>query len=157
MHFRQRFLLPDDMLAKIDRMSMAASLEVRTPLLDASLARVAMALPNRWLINGGVKKFILREAVRDLLPAEVFSHPKTGFSIPLHMFQNTAYLAMAGDLLSGSDGVMGLFTPAGLQQVLQRGLSRKADAADFSVYRASHQLWALLQLAAWARMFRVAI
>ena len=88
-------------------------------------------------------------------PIEVSSYGS--FAEDVVVTNGYAYLAMAGDLLSGSDGVMGLFTPAGLQQVLQRGLSRKADAADFSVYRASHQLWALLQLAAWARMFRVAI
>ena len=149
--------LPQDMLVKTDRMSMACSLELRAPMLDPDLAALTMRLPDDELIDGGIQKRVLREAVRPFLPESVFSHPKRGFSIPLHKFQNEAYREAAYDLLSGSDGPMGLLAPGAAAACLKRGLTRKKDRADVSVYRASHQLWALMQVAAWSRRFHVTV
>lgn len=155
MYFRVKHMLPQDMLTKIDRMSMANSLELRAPMLDPDLAELTMKLPDRYLINGRERKYILRRIIRPLLPAEVFSHPKTGFSIPLHKFQNAAYAELAGELLASRAGPMSLLDPRAVDRIRERGLVRQEDRADVSVYRASHQLWALMQLAAWAQRFRV--
>jgi asparagine synthase (glutamine-hydrolysing) len=149
--------LRDDMLVKVDRMSMAASLEVRAPMLDAGMVDFASRLPDHWLIRGGVGKHILREAVRGWLPDIVFSHPKSGFSIPLHMFQNAAYEAACRDLLL-SDRVpivRDLLDSDATRTIVARGLAQKHDTAERTVYRSSHQLWSLLNLAAWADEFKV--
>jgi asparagine synthase (glutamine-hydrolysing) len=149
--------LREDMLVKVDRMSMAASLEVRAPMLDAGMADFASRLPDHWLIRDGVGKHILREAVRGWLPEIVFSHPKTGFSIPLHMFQNTAYDAACRDLLLSDrvPVVRDLLDGQAMRTIVSRGLAQKQDTAERSVYRSSHQLWSLLNLAAWADEFKV--
>jgi asparagine synthase (glutamine-hydrolysing) len=159
MNYRLGYSLPEDMLVKVDRLSMAASLEVRAPMLDPDLAALAMRLPDDLLIQHGSTKYILRQAVRDWLPEEVFNHPKTGFSIPLHMFQNRQYQQLCDELLlDGSQPVVRqLFRNDLLQVWVKRGLERHTDAADVSVYRATHQLWALLQLAAWATYFNVGL
>lgn len=156
MNYRLRFRLPEDMLVKVDRMSMATSLEVRAPMLDPELAALAMRLPAELLIKNGTTKYILREAVREWLPDSVFSHPKMGFSIPLHMFQNEQYRQLCQGLILGGKGLMNqLFDGNKLRQVVEQGLTRKSNTAGSSVYRASHQVWALLQLAAWIHHFKV--
>jgi asparagine synthase (glutamine-hydrolysing) len=157
--FRDRFSLPEDMLIKVDRMSMAASIEVRVPMLDVQMASVAARLPDRHLIRGGVTKYILRQAVGDWLPSEVFTHPKTGFSIPLHAFQNREYESLCHELLLNNRvGLVNeLFHPSAVESIVRRGLAQKVNRADVSVFRATHHLWALLQLAAWAEHFRVSL
>jgi len=149
--------LREDMLVKVDRMSMAASLEVRAPMLDAGMVDFASRLPDNWLIRGGVGKHILREAVRGWLPDIVFDHPKTGFSIPLHMFQNATYESACRDLLLSDrvPVVREYFDRAATEAIVARGLAQKHDTAERSVYRSSHQLWSLLNLAAWADEFKV--
>lgn len=76
-------VLAGDMLVKVDRMSMAHSLEVRVPFLDPRVVRAARALPDAGLIKSGTGKWALREAVRELVPAAVFDRPKHGFEIPM--------------------------------------------------------------------------
>jgi len=149
--------LREDMLVKVDRMSMAASLEVRAPMLDSGMVDFASRLPDSWLIRGGVGKHILREAVRGWLPAVVFEHPKTGFSIPLHMFQNAAYESTCRDLLLSDrvPAIPELLDRRGTETIVKRGLAQKDDTAERSVYRSSHQLWSLMNLAAWADEFKV--
>jgi asparagine synthase (glutamine-hydrolysing) len=157
MSLRTHGSLCNDMLVKVDRMSMAASLEVRAPMLDSEVVNFAAGLPDNLLINKGVGKYILRRAVKDWLPDTVFEHPKAGFSIPLHMYQNEAYHSAANDLLLSNriPLVRELFETKSLAEFVNRGLSQSHDTAERSVYRSSHQLWALMNLAAWADEFRV--
>lgn len=157
MAYRIGYSLSEDMLVKVDRMSMAASLEVRAPFLDIDIFSIAARLPDSMLIRGGVGKHILRTAVKDWLPPEVFSHPKQGFAIPLHTYQNDRYRQMCMDLLApGRNAAIDqLFAPGPLASIVNRGLTRQQDAADVSVFRASHQLWQLVQLAAWFDQYRV--
>lgn len=75
--------LPGDILTKVDRMSMRVSLEARVPLLDHQVAEFALSLPTRLKFRHGVGKWILREAIRPLVPPEVLSHPKQGFGVPI--------------------------------------------------------------------------
>ena len=93
-----------------------------------------------------------------MLPDSVFSHPKTGFDIPLHAFRNDVYVRLARQLLlHDSSGMMDLFSKEAVHGLLDQGLDQNTDAVDFSVYRATHRLWSLMQLAAWAQHFKVSI
>jgi len=76
--------LPQDILMKVDRMSMAESLEVRSPMLDSKLASFALSLPAHLKIGGGLGKLLLREALGGRLPDKVLSAPKRGFAMPVH-------------------------------------------------------------------------
>lgn len=76
-------VLPDDMLTKVDRMSMANSLEVRVPFLDHKLVEFANSLPDEFKINGNQKKRILQDAFKAILPEELYNRPKQGFEVPL--------------------------------------------------------------------------
>ena len=155
MYFRLKYNLNDDMLTKVDRMSMAASIEVRAPMLDPDLAELSMRLPDKHLIQQGVGKSILRKAIKGMVPEIVFTHPKSGFSIPLHKFQNDKYKQMATELLHDRTGVMQLFSSSSLNKLLHDGLNQQSDNAMRSVFRTSHQLWSIVQLAAWAQRFEV--
>jgi asparagine synthase (glutamine-hydrolysing) len=159
LYFRDCYTLPEDMLVKVDRMSMAASIEVRVPMLDVEMAALAARMPDEHLIRGRTPKYLLREAVRDWLPAEVFSHPKTGFSIPLHAFQNRQYEQVCEDLLLGTRDNLAarLLRRPAVESIVRRGLARKSDRGDVSVFRATHHLWTLVQLAAWAEHFQVSL
>jgi asparagine synthase (glutamine-hydrolysing) len=116
-----------------------------------------MRLPEEVLISGDVQKLVLREAVRPHLPDIVFKKPKTGFSIPLHRFRNEAFREMAHDLLDVSDGPLELLDKDAVANVVHRGLTSSYDRADISIYRATHQLWGLMQLASWSNRFDVTI
>ena len=158
MYYRLKNNLSEDMLTKVDRMSMACSLEVRSPMLDVDLAELSMRLPDKHLIHKGIGKSVLRKAVRTMLPDSVFSHPKTGFDIPLHAFRNDTYVRIARHLLlHDSSGMMDLFSKKVVEGLLDQGLNQNIDAIDFSVYRATHRLWSLMQLAAWAQHFKVRV
>ncbi|TAK42793.1 MAG: asparagine synthase (glutamine-hydrolyzing) [Betaproteobacteria bacterium] len=77
-------LLPDQVLAFVDRLSMARSVEVRTPFLDYRLMEFAASLPGSLKIKGARTKHILKEAVKDLLPEEIIDRPKEGFVLPIN-------------------------------------------------------------------------
>ncbi len=78
-----QLVLPNDMLQKVDLMSMANSLEVRVPFLDHELVQLAFSLPEKFKVDGMKRKIILREAFDDLLPTELLNRPKHGFEVPL--------------------------------------------------------------------------
>jgi asparagine synthase (glutamine-hydrolysing) len=90
-----RTSLPDDMLTKVDRMSMAHGLEVRVPLLDHSLVEFALSLPTSWLVSPLPieGKQLLRDAVRPILPPGILDRPKQGFVIPLNRWFGEGLLA----------------------------------------------------------------
>jgi asparagine synthase (glutamine-hydrolysing) len=76
-------VLPNDMLTKVDLMSMANGLEVRTPFLDFELVNFAFALPDNFKINSSIRKRIVQDAFKDFLPTELYNRPKKGFEVPL--------------------------------------------------------------------------
>lgn len=82
--FDQQFVLPNDMLKKVDLMSMRHSLEVRTPFMDEKLVHYINALPASWKLKGSTGKYILKDAFRDLLPDTIFSRSKQGFEVPVN-------------------------------------------------------------------------
>ena len=78
-----QMVLANDMLTKVDKMSMANSLEVRAPFLDFELVNFAFSLPDQYKIDGSIRKKILQDSFRDMLPPELYNRPKKGFEVPL--------------------------------------------------------------------------
>lgn len=78
-----QLVLPNDMLTKVDWMSMANGLEVRTPFLDFELVNFAFSLPDDYKINSSMRKRVVQDAFRDLLPPELYNRPKKGFEVPM--------------------------------------------------------------------------
>ncbi|MBK6526025.1 MAG: hypothetical protein IPG07_11070 [Crocinitomicaceae bacterium] len=79
----QKFVLPNDMLKKVDQMSMAHALEVRVPFLDHNLVEFANSLPSNWKVNSHRTKIILRDTFKTELPDSILTRSKKGFEIPL--------------------------------------------------------------------------
>ena len=157
MYYRLRHTLPANMLIKIDRMSMANSLEVRAPFLDADLFDASLQLPDSLLVKKGKGKYILRKIMEKELPTEVFNHPKTGFNMPLHRYQNDTYKKLARQLLFDENPWPNFIPKQQLETIYKRGISTQKNTANGSVFRASHQLWMMMQLFAWAKKFNVQI
>src|SRR5205823_4534604 len=98
-----RFGLLNDMLVKVDRMSMAHSLEVRSPFLDHRIVEFALRLPPTWKIHGRTTKYALRETARGFLPTATISKPKQGFNVPLREWLRGSLAPLSDDLLLGSE------------------------------------------------------
>jgi asparagine synthase (glutamine-hydrolysing) len=118
--------LPSDMLRKVDMMSMRAGIEVRVPLLDEDVSRMALALPHPMKTDGRTGKLVLRDIAQEWLPREVASHPKHGFTIPLDTMVKAAFHDAAHDLLAGaSSRTAGFLQPRLVRRWL--GQFRSAD------------------------------
>lgn len=100
-----KLVLPGDMLTKVDRMSMANSLEVRVPFLDVEVVEYCMRLPVESKINSGVRKRILQDTFRDILPEELYNRPKKGFEVPLLQWLRTDLRRMIEEDLLSDDFV----------------------------------------------------
>lgn len=138
--------LPDDILVKVDRASMANSLEVRCPLLDHRLVEYAASLPWQTKLQGGRSKLILKDALRELVPAAILGRPKMGFSIPVAEWlrEGLRPLVEAEVLGSGSE----FFDPATLLHMWRQQLSGRRDRTS--------ELWAVLMFNRWHRHFGAA-
>lgn len=154
MLYRIKYDLPLDMLVKVDRMSMANSLEVRAPFLDPDLFEVSCTIPDKFLMARGIGKLVIRKMMEHDLPDEVFNHPKSGFSIPLHDFKNAEFEQLAIQLMQESK-MKELFNEQKLNEILEVGLSNKNDDSKGSVYRKTHQLWSLMMLSGWMKMYNI--
>jgi asparagine synthase (glutamine-hydrolysing) len=141
--------LVEDLLMKADKMSMANSLELRTPFLDYRLVEWAAALPARLKAgrtNGGPyrTKEILRRYATTRLPASIVNRPKQGFPVPVYGWLSGSLASWATDtLLSQQSHVRAWFHPAELNEVLSAGTSATADTMK------KHRLWNLLILEIW--------
>jgi asparagine synthase (glutamine-hydrolysing) len=132
-------VLPYDMLVKVDRMSMRNSLEVRTPFLDYRVVEFAFSLPVSSKINGQIKKKIVQESFKDMLPKELFNRPKRGFEVPLlQWFRKDLKDKIFNDWLQ-DDYIrqQGIFNLSMIQQLKQRLLSN--NPGDVHA-----QIWALI-------------
>ena len=78
LYFDQTSWLPDNLLERGDRITMAASIEARMPFMDTGLAALAARLPDRWRIRGFTQKYILRRVMADILPKEILGRPESG-------------------------------------------------------------------------------
>lgn len=137
-----RTYLVDDILTKVDRMSMAVSLEARVPLLDHRIVEFALSLPPHMKLRRGQTKMILRQAMVDRLPAMVLNKPKQGFSIPLKHWLRGSLRPLMADLLSvESVRRRGYFQPECVTRWVSEHLEGRANH--------SHRLWALMVLELW--------
>jgi len=144
LYFETAVNLPGDMLVKVDRMSMAASLEVRCPLLDQAVGEVASSIPTSWKIREGRGKYILVKALGDTLPPELLTRPKMGFGVPLEFWFRGALRNMLQDHLTGSRFLeRGIVSPIFVRHLLEEHNSGRRDH--------SHWLWSLLMLEMWFR------
>ncbi len=96
-----KLVLPNDMLTKVDLMSMANGLEVRVPFLDYEVVNFLFTLPQQFKINSKIRKRILQDTFKDILPAQLYNRPKKGFEVPLlKWFRNEMRSLIMDDLLS---------------------------------------------------------
>jgi len=145
----QRLVLPDDMLVKVDRMTMAESLEIRPPLLDDRMVAFAEALPLRHKWHRGQGKWVLKELARRWVPAWVIDRPKQGFAVPLLQFGGEVLRERTRWALQGSDSPLRvLFEPAALA-ALQTEFATVGEGwrPEDSPFRRAHRQWTLVVLA----------
>ncbi len=144
MHFRAVATLTGDMLVKVDRMSMAASLEVRCPLLDHVLAEVANRIPNGWKMRNGKGKQILLKALGDRLPVELLSAPKRGFGIPFDVWLRGPLRELVRDtLLSAKARQRGITNPHKVEEIIQEHESGRRNNSFFLYLLIVLELWLL--------------
>jgi asparagine synthase (glutamine-hydrolysing) len=142
MEYDLKTYLPNDVLTKVDRMSMRASLEARVPLLDHRLVEFAAGIPSRLKIRGGVAKHILKQVMAPYLPAEVLRKRKQGFSVPLGTWLRTDLRDDILDTLRGGNG-HGFFDKRAVER-LTEALFRGDDSRDY-------QVWTLYAFELWYR------
>lgn len=146
-HIDLRHRLLEDMLVKVDRMSMAHSLEVRSPLLDHRLVEFALSLPPSLKLRGWRTKAILRDTVRRYLPAATLRKRKQGFSVPLREWFRGSLRHMVCDYLSPANGLLapGVFNPAAVSRLIDEHYRGELDHSSV--------LWLLLSYAAWSSIY----
>ncbi len=137
-----RGYLQEDILVKVDRASMAASLEVRSPFLDPDLLEFILGLPVNLRLRGTIGKYLLRRLMRGRLPDEMIDRPKVGFGVPLNDWLRESQRDLVLDLLSPARlQAQGLFDPAAVDTLLHQHLNHVADRGN--------ELWLLLLFQLW--------
>ncbi|HUF21512.1 MAG TPA: asparagine synthase (glutamine-hydrolyzing) [Burkholderiales bacterium] len=146
LYYDQTSWLPDNLLERADRMTMAASIEARVPFLDHELAAFASSLPDNYRVRGLRSKWILREAAKQLLPERILTRPKVGFRVPVNRwFRGAMREYLLEHLQSGLSMTRAYFDP----QILDRFLREHLNG------RQNHEklLWTLLNLEIWHRQY----
>jgi asparagine synthase (glutamine-hydrolysing) len=143
-----KMVLTNDMLRKVDSMSMANSLEVRTPFLDHRLVNFAFSLPVAFKINPNMKKKILQDTFRKELPEEIYKRPKHGFEVPLlSWFRNELRNKIENDLLN-DDFIeeQGLFNVTATQSLKKQLFSNNPEDVQATI-------WALIVFNTWWKKY----
>jgi asparagine synthase (glutamine-hydrolysing) len=148
LRFDQRYYLPDDILAKVDRISMAHSVEVRPPFLDHRIVEFAATLPSELKIRGSGQKVLLRHMMKGRLPANILHRPKIGFDIPAHEWLRGPLRNLMRDALDYGLSQHGeLFSGDQIKFYVDQHLSRRANYG--------YHLWGLMILFLWMRTWRI--
>jgi asparagine synthase (glutamine-hydrolysing) len=138
--------LPGDILTKVDRMSMAASLEARVPLLDHKLIEFVTQIPSELKLKGLQTKHIFRQAVRGLVPDEILDRPKQGFGVPIGEWINSQLRAQINETLYEKRTLeRGYFEKSYIKTLLDEHTKKRRDHSD--------ALWILWMLELWHRRF----
>jgi asparagine synthase (glutamine-hydrolysing) len=137
--------LPDYILARLDKMTMANSIEAREPYLDHRLIELSARVPSSLKV-GGSDKYVLREAMRNKLPEDVRRRPKRTFITPIHQWAEKGLLDLCSTLLSESVVKRrGYFKYPAIRRILERYFQSKLIVG--------RQLWTLLTLEIWYRVY----
>jgi asparagine synthase (glutamine-hydrolysing) len=146
--FDQRYYLPDDILYKVDRISMAHSLEVRPPFLDPRIVDFANSLPDHFKLRGSESKVVLRRLMKGRLPNSTLRRPKVGFDIPIHDWFRGALKPLLLDTLC-EDAVSSskLFRWTAVERLLREHLERRVNWG--------YHLWGLVILLIWMKRWRI--
>lgn len=135
--------LPGDLLVKVDRMSMANSLEARSPLLDHHLVELAFRIPSSRKLRWRSPKRVFKQAMRGVVPDEIIDRRKHGFAPPVGHWLRDELADYARDVLLSDPGFDGCLRPGTVRDLVEEHLSGERDHA--------HHLWALLSLRIWQR------
>jgi len=150
LYFDQTSWLPDNLLERGDRMSMAASIELRVPFLDPTLVRYVASLPDHLRIHGLESKHLLRRTMRGRVPEIVLKRPKAGFSMPVNVWLRSGMRPLLVDLVLNPNGRL---APLFERAILERLVREHTDGSQ------NHEktLWMLLNLNLWAERQRVTL
>jgi asparagine synthase (glutamine-hydrolysing) len=148
LYFDQVSWLPDNLLERGDRMTMAGSIEARMPFMDTRLAAFIATLDDRWRLRGSRTKWMLREAMKRVLPERILTRPKVGFRVPVNEWFQTTMRGWVEDLLTG---------PESLTRELYRRPVLERMLAEHAAGRQNHekQLWTLVNLELFQRTYRL--
>ncbi len=146
--FDQKYYLPDDILVKSDRISMAHSLEVRPPFLDHRIVEFANRLPASLKVSGSRQKVVLQQLMMDKLPHSVLHRPKVGFDIPAHdWLRGPLRKLLVETLREGAAEYPEVFRPDVLESHLQDHLERRVNIG--------YHLWGLMILLLWMKKWNI--
>jgi asparagine synthase (glutamine-hydrolysing) len=138
--------LPEDILVKVDRMSMAHSLEVRAPILDHKLIEYVGSLPSNLKLKGRKSKYIFKKMLEDRLPPGILYRRKQGFSIPLASWLRNEMKGFVEEtLFSSQNGLSSFFNLQYIEDLWRRHLSGRQDYA--------YPLWGVMMFSLWERRF----
>jgi len=149
-YFDQTSWLPDNLLERGDRMTMAASIEGRMPFMDHELATLVARLPDDCRIRGGQDKWLLREGMRRILPAGLVGRPKVGFRVPVNDWFRTTMRDWVHDHLTGTDSrSRDLYDAGELSRIL----------GDHNRGRQNHEklIWTLISLELFLRRYGMTV
>ena len=137
--------LPDDLLVKADKMTMANSIELRVPLLDHRVLEFAASLPSSFKLNGFTTKYILKKALSRQIPKEIRNRKKTGFPVPYESWLRTDLRDVAWEVLTDRKATnRGYFRKDAVEKLLRAN----ANGTDYS-----KEIFSLLSLELWQRTF----
>lgn len=139
-------LMADDILTKVDRASMAVSLEVRTPLLDYRLVELCARMPDRLKLDGRRNKIVLREVVKRWVGADAADRRKRGFDVPVNEWFRGPLRAMGHDLLLSQEAMCAEWIDT---ETVRRMMRRHQSGVSAH----GHILWTLLSLELWSRAY----
>jgi asparagine synthase (glutamine-hydrolysing) len=148
LYFDQTSWLPDNLLERGDRITMAASIEARMPFMDVELARLMARLPDRWRIRGMTRKFILRQAMKNILPRAILARPKVGFRVPINEWFRGPMRGYVRELIDA---------PASLARNLCDKAIIGRTLEEHEAGRRNHEklIWTLVNLELFQRQFRL--
>jgi len=146
--FDQKYYLPDDILVKSDRISMAHAVELRPPFLDNRIVEFAATLPPSLKIRGSQQKFLLKELMRDKLPQSILQREKIGFDIPAHEWVRGPLRSLVVDTLhTGLSDHPELFNSDVIENYLRDHLEKRINVG--------YHLWGLMILFLWMKKWRI--